>query len=95
MPLYDFQCIGCLHEFEELCKLDKRTKMKCPHCGNKTKILLGNCSKKDWFKPHTTDHFTDTPIFVKSKRHFKELCLKHDVTSRALGDVRNYHDLNP
>lgn len=94
MPLYDFQCLCCLHEFEELCKIDERTKITCPLCTSKTKITLGNVSKRDWFRPHYTEHFTDTPVYVESKRHFKELCLKHNVTSRALGDVRNYHQMN-
>ena len=94
MPLYDFQCLCCLNEFEEISKISDREKVRCPKCGSKTKILLGNVNKKDWFRPHWTEHFTDTPIYVKSKRHMKELCLKHNVTSRALGDVRDCYQMN-
>lgn len=94
MPLYDFQCTCCLKEFEELSKIDDRLRMKCPECGSKTKILLGNVDKRDWFRPHVTEHFDDVPTLVRSKGHLKELCLKHNVTSRALGDVRNCHQMN-
>ena len=93
MPLYDFKCTCCLHEFEALRKIDERLKTECLRCGSKTKILLGNCDKKDWFRPHTTEHFDDTPTYVRSKRHMKELCLKHNVTSKALGDVRNCYQM--
>ena len=95
MPTYDLECNKCKLEFEAFSKMDDNAKIKCPKCKGKSTVVLKNCDKKDWFKPHMTEHFTDTPIFVESKRHFKKLCLEHNVTSRALGDVRNYHDLNP
>ena len=94
MPLYDFKCLECEFEFEEFAKIADREDVPCPSCSCKTKITLGNVDKKDWFRPHMTEHFTDTPVLVKSKRHFKELCLKHNVTSRALGDVRNCYQMN-
>jgi len=89
MPLYDFKCLNCNEEFEQFARIKDRNKVKC-WCDGETEILITNSKNDDWFKPHFNEHFTGEPVFVKSRRHMKELCLKHDVTSRALGDFRDY-----
>jgi len=33
MPMYEFQCPGCNHEFEELVK-NAKEKVECPECGH-------------------------------------------------------------
>jgi len=38
MPFYDYKCEKCDHSFEELLKIDERskpTRRKCPECGEK------------------------------------------------------------
>lgn len=93
MPLYDFQCLSCEKEFEEMSKIDERKEVKCPKCHGATKIIYKVPFKDDWFKPYWDPHFDIKPIFVRSKKHMKELCLKYNVTSRALGDVRNIKEI--
>jgi putative FmdB family regulatory protein len=87
MPLYDFECLTCGEVFENFCCLNEleslTIKQKCPHCKGKVKRLIGGM-KKDWFQVHINEDFDGTPIEVTSKRHLKELCKKHGVTSRAL-----------
>ncbi len=89
MPLYDFQCKNpkCKKTFEILCCIndlkDVKIKQKCPHCLSSSKILV-NGTGRDWFKPHINEDFDGTPILVESKRHYKELCKKHGVISKAL-----------
>ena len=33
MPIYEYQCNECGHEFEEMQKITDRPKRKCPACG--------------------------------------------------------------
>ena len=38
MPLYDYECKACGHEFDELIRMvdrEKPTRKKCPECGRK------------------------------------------------------------
>lgn len=92
MPLYDCRCTKCGHEFEHLCKIAEIPGIKCQGCGGKAETLITN-NKKDWFKPYWDPDFGLEPVFVRSRGHLKELCLKHNVTSRALGDIRNITEI--
>jgi len=92
MPLYDMQCEKCKKQVEIFCKIKDIKNQKCS-CGGRLKILITNYHNQDWFKPHWNEHFTDKPVFVRSKRHMKELCLKYNVTSKALGDIRNVTEI--
>lgn len=89
MPLYDMQCEQCGQEREVACRLDDMHSQTC-QCGGKLKVLITNHKSEHWFKPHMNDGFTGTPIEVRSLKHYKELCIKHGVVSRATGDCRNY-----
>ena len=35
MPLYQYRCTKCRHEFELLTTIDKRNETRCPKCGEK------------------------------------------------------------
>lgn len=83
MPLYDYKCIGCGHEFEEFRHIEDRHNMTCPLCQETAKQLISR-TKDDWFKPHWNENITHEPVFVESKRHYKELCRKHGVMARCL-----------
>lgn len=83
MPLYDYQCEACEVVFEEFKHIDERENMVCPKCGEKAKLLISR-TKEDWFKPHWNEHITHMPVYVKSKRHYKELCKKYGVMARCL-----------
>lgn len=40
MPLYEYACRGCAHEFEEIRKFDERLLAPaCPQCGGKQTVL--------------------------------------------------------
>ena len=92
MPLYDVQCTKCGLEFEHLCKIAEATDISCTKCDGKCKTLITGTSR-DWFRPHWNPNLDIDPVFVKSKDHFKQLCLERGLTSRALGDVRNITEI--
>lgn len=83
MPLYDYKCTVCDHEFEEFRHVEDRLDMTCPKCQSIAKQLISR-TKDDWFRPHWNEHITHEPVYVESKRHYKELCKKHGVTARCL-----------
>ena len=33
MPIYEYQCLKCAHEFEEIEKVSAKSKKPCPECG--------------------------------------------------------------
>lgn len=89
MPLYDYKCMECDNQFEEYAKIDKRNGVMCPKCNHPCEIQITNSHSQDWFKPHWNPNFDIDPVFVRSRNHMKQLCKKYNMTSRALGDVRN------
>ena len=97
MPLYDVKCDFCGEEFEDTAPVKDREHIEhidctaAPHAS--TTILITNSRIADWFKPHFNEHLGPDGSFVTSQKHLKDLCIKHDVTSRALGDVRNITEI--
>lgn len=89
MPLYDFKCLKCGEEFEEVAFIIDRNAV-VHSCGGETEVLITGRQSRGWFTPHFNEHMGNNGTFITSKKHLKELCLKHDVTSVALGDVRDH-----
>ena len=87
------QCPNCNKQVEVFSTIANRTNQFCKMCGFKLVVQITNYHNQDWFKPHYNEHFTGEPILIRTKKHLKELCLKHNVTSRALGDVRNVTEI--
>ncbi|MDQ7005905.1 MAG: zinc ribbon domain-containing protein [Acidobacteriota bacterium] len=40
MPIYEYQCQKCGHEFEKIQKFSDRPVRRCPECGGKTEKLI-------------------------------------------------------
>ena len=38
MPIYEYACRSCGHEFEELQKISEKPLVKCPSCGDKSLV---------------------------------------------------------
>ena len=81
MPLYNYKCRKCEHEFEEFKKIADRNDLVCPKCGQEVFIHIK--PRKDiaiqvWV-PYVEENITHQPILVKSKQHLKDLCKKHKV----------------
>jgi putative FmdB family regulatory protein len=83
MPLYDYHCKICKHDFEEIAKIDSRNKTTCPTCHKKATLLTTNM-KIDWFKPFWHEHMDTRPVYIESKQHFKKLCKEKGVQAPCL-----------
>ena len=87
MPLYDFECKKCKHQFEIFgCIKDLKmlqSKKRCPICRGRIRQVITKANR-DWFRPHINEDFDGTPIQVTSKEHYKELCKKYGVQARCL-----------
>ncbi len=91
MPLYEVRCNDCSKEFDAFAKIADRDSIKC-QCGGLTTILL-SAWHSDWFKPFISEDFTGSPIEVKSKAHYKDLCRRHGVYARVFGKGHNISEI--
>ena len=41
MPLYEYECFVCGHDFERIRKVADASSVSCPECGGKVRRLLG------------------------------------------------------
>lgn len=83
MPRYDVECDKCGKGQEVICKIKDLPKLQC-ECGGHQRVVIKTPPSKDWFRPHWNPNFDLDPVWVESKQHYKDLCKKYDVTSRAL-----------
>lgn len=93
MPTYDMQCNRCEYEFEHVCRISELEEATCPECKAQARVIIKTLPAKDWFRPHWNPNFDLNPIYVESKSHYKRLCEKYNVTSHALGDIRNIKEI--
>lgn len=92
MPRYDVECDRCNKEQEVVCKVKELETLQCD-CGGHQRVVIKALPARDWFRPHWNENFDLNPIYVESKTHYKDLCKKYNVTSRALGDIRNISEI--
>lgn len=85
MPLYDYECPNCGMVFEELKPMDQRHTAPCPQCGGKAKMVILQ-AKRDWTWriEGWWEDFDEKPVYVRDKRHLKELCKKYGVYAKCL-----------
>jgi putative FmdB family regulatory protein len=81
MPLYDFKCLSCHKVFEGFKKL--ADEMPLCRCGGAAEIIL-NTKGRDWFQPHWNENLDHKPVFVESKKQYREECKKRGLTAKCL-----------
>lgn len=82
MPLYDYFCPKCgVQKKDVFHKLDEPSPL-C--CGVTMEKDLGECNKRDWFRPHWNENLDDKPIYVESKGHYRKLCAERGLTAKCL-----------
>ena len=75
MPLYDYECGTCEAQFEENHRIaDRGTAV---HCGRTAKLLVGaSAPAAHVFKPMWAENIASEPVFVRTKKQYKEECKK-------------------
>ena len=76
MPIYDYRCIDCKHEFELYNKLAQKDKQKCPKCKGITKTLITTTSRPDVFLDYYDENLDAT---VTSSAHRRQIMREKDV----------------
>ena len=77
MPMYEYQCLSCKHQFEILQKISEKPKTKCPKCGKKLKKLISSTGgfifkgagfyATDYKKPHKSGNGVKPSACPKAK----------------------------
>lgn len=79
MPNYKVRCESCNKVFEKTARVKDIDDIKC-ECGGNTKIII--CPTEfQIFEPYWHPNLTSKPVWVKSKKHLKELDKKYNMTS--------------
>jgi len=80
VPLYKLQCKACNNVFEQMSSVNDRLNIRCDECGGNTEIMI--CPTDfHMFEPYWHPNLTSKPVWVKSKKHLKELDRKYNMTS--------------
>ena len=84
MPLYNYKCPKG-HEFEDFKSMNERHCAECPKCG---KVANQTLSAPKVHKDHLGwfEHIAPEPVYVKSKKHLKELCNRYDCYAPGVLD---------
>lgn len=77
MPIYEYQCIGCGHEFEILCIMSEREDQRCSICRNRAKMITTQMRTHTRFIEGSYDIGKGT-YDVTSKRQLRELMKRHN-----------------
>lgn len=93
MPLYDYQCQQCGNEFEEVMPISGRETAPCPNCASIAKQVIKS-SKPHIFQPFWHENFDVNPVYVESKKHWRQLCEKYNVYApHEFGTSRNLKEI--
>lgn len=92
MPLYEYVCTACGHDFEEMRKFNDPELRKCPKCAKlkvQKKISLAGFQLKGagWYKDgYAKSTATDKPVKTESKSaEAKPECKAAAGTTKACG----------
>ena len=83
LPLYDYGCQECGHEWEGSNTVEKRYEAKCPLCKAGAKIMFKSAHIQI-FKPMVYTDICETPLLIESKKQLREECKKHGVQAVRL-----------
>ena len=84
MPLYDYEC-KCGKHFEDIRPMSERACAPCPQCGTMANQVIG-APRVQGFKYGYFEHITDEPVYVKNKKHLKELCNRYECDAPGVLD---------
>lgn len=86
MPLYNYKCPKG-HQFEAFNKMADREVSSCPSCNEvASQTVSGTRIATHGFKFGWFEHLTSEPVYVRNKRHMKELCERYDCYAPGVLD---------
>ena len=86
MPIYNYICPN-LHEFEAINTMENRAFSKCGNCGRIAKQTVSRRAVAvHGFKFGVFEHLTHEPVYVKNKKHMKELCERYECYAPGVLD---------
>lgn len=88
MPEYAWKCDKCEHITEVVRKMsDCDEATACEECNSaNTYRYYGEYTRAAQFKPFWCEHLDREPVYIESKKHFKEECDKRGMVSHWLGN---------
>lgn len=88
--IYEYQCETCDRVIEFFRDLDERDDpVECPACGNQAQrrafpSQVGTNTGKGGRIPGVCRSLPGEPVYVKNKRHWKELCKQRSTADRQI-----------
>lgn len=89
MPLYDYICDVCGHEFETICKIAERCLVECPRCGKwpaRQIIKYGKAPAARVFKAYLETNAAFEPHWIETPQQLRDLCDRNNAYSERLLD---------
>lgn len=80
MPTYDFVCLACRKEEEVFMKIADYQPPSC--CGASMKQRIGGYGIIGDLEPYMDPNIGEVPVFVKSKKHRKQLMKEHGIQEK-------------
>ena len=86
MPNYTYEC-ECGKSFDDIRSIASRAHSLCPSCGKEATITICRTAPAvHGFKLGYFEHIEREPVYVKSKKHLRELCERNDCYAPGVLD---------
>lgn len=84
MPLYEYKCDYCSSITEEIFPVnDKPDFIGCKQCGGISYPII-SIPGKDWFRPFWHNDIDINPVYIKSKKHLRDICKEKGFYAKCL-----------
>jgi len=83
MPLYDYQCSLCEHDFEAYNPISGRHFQHCESCGHRARLAV-SAPRVVLFQPDWYEHITTKPLYIESPAQLRRECEKHGAYAKQL-----------
>lgn len=81
MPLYDYQCVECNHQFEAYSSIDNRHYVECIECGRECVIIIKKAPGVSLFKAGFYEHVSLKGAYCETPEALRRACEANDAKS--------------
>lgn len=93
MPIYEFECDACHHEFERLCSYAERSAIKCPKCRERPSQVFRTPPRLGWRSKEI--RIGGRKELVSSRKQYREKLHQIGECDPEDGPVTNCYSLRP